>query len=71
MTVYTNLVKAHKKHHFNFKTLITNFVYLLYKKVSLKLLAKVNKALLPSFTKRKIDLGRALKIQLTLFGYRL
>jgi hypothetical protein len=40
------------------------------KKVFL-LLAKLNKAVLPSFSKRQLDLSKANKMQLALFGYRL
>ncbi|TXB65852.1 SsrA-binding protein [Vicingus serpentipes] len=36
-----------------------------------KLLAKLNKALLPSFTKQRLDLSKASKIQLAIFGWRL
>ena len=36
-----------------------------------KLLAKLNKALLPSFTKQLLDLSKASKIQLAIFGWRL
>jgi hypothetical protein len=41
------------------------------KKVAFRTLAKINKALLPSLTKQQVDLSRANKIQLLLFGYRL
>jgi hypothetical protein len=36
-----------------------------------KILAKLNKALLPSFTKQRLDLSSASKIQLAIFGWRL
>ena len=35
-----------------------------------KILAKVNKALLPSFTKKGLDLARASKLQLAIIGWR-
>jgi len=35
-----------------------------------KLLAKINKLLLPSFTKRKLDLAKAKKWQLAIIGWR-
>lgn len=35
-----------------------------------KLLAKVNKALLPSFTKRQLDIAKATKFQLAIIGWR-
>jgi len=41
------------------------------KKQLFKALAKINKAILPSFSKRNMDLSRANKFQLALFGYRL
>ncbi|PQJ30541.1 SsrA-binding protein [Nonlabens arenilitoris] len=36
-----------------------------------KILARVNKAILPSFTKRRLDLSKASKWQMMIFGYRL
>jgi len=36
-----------------------------------KTLAKINKAILPSFTKKGVDLAKASKLQLALFGYKL
>jgi hypothetical protein len=36
-----------------------------------KILAKINKAILPSFSKRGLDLSKASKFQIVLFGYRL
>jgi len=36
-----------------------------------KSLAKINKAILPSFTKQGLDLAKAKKWQMALFGYRL
>jgi len=41
------------------------------KKGIFKALARINKTLLPSFTKRGLDLTKASKFQLALFGYRL
>lgn len=35
-----------------------------------KFLAKLNKAVLPSMTKRRLDLAKAKKWQLALIGYR-
>ena len=34
-------------------------------------LAKVNKWLLPSLTKKRVDLAKATKLQMALFGWRL
>lgn len=36
-----------------------------------KILAKVNKVVMPSFTKRRLDLSKASKWQMMIFGYRL
>ena len=36
-----------------------------------KILARVNKAILPSFTKRRLDLSKASKWHMMIFGYRL
>ncbi|MBT8276419.1 MAG: SsrA-binding protein [Bacteroidia bacterium] len=41
------------------------------KKSFFKALAKINKVVLPSFTKRRVDLTKASKWQLAIFGYRL
>ncbi|KAA3625599.1 MAG: SsrA-binding protein [Flavobacterium sp.] len=41
------------------------------KKRVFKLLAKLNKAILPSYSKRRLDLTKATKLQLAIFGYRL
>ena len=40
------------------------------KKQFFKLLAKLNKALLPSFTKRQLDITKASKLQLAIIGWR-
>jgi hypothetical protein len=41
------------------------------KKSIFKTLAKINKVVLPSFTKRRLDLAKASKTQMAIFGYRL
>ncbi|MEW7292479.1 SsrA-binding protein [Aquimarina sp. 2304DJ70-9] len=41
------------------------------KKQLFLILAKANKLILPSFTKRRLDLAKASKLQLLLFGWRL
>lgn len=41
------------------------------KKSFFKFLAKANKALLPSFTKQHLDLSKASKLQLAIFGWKL
>jgi len=35
-----------------------------------KVLAKINKALLPSYTKKGLDLAKASKLQLAIIGWR-
>lgn len=39
-------------------------------KTIFKILAKINKAVLPSLSKKQIDLGKASKLQLALIGWR-
>ncbi len=41
------------------------------KKHIFKLLAKMNKAILPSFTKQGLDLSKASKFQMAIFGWKL
>jgi len=41
------------------------------KKKFFKTLAKINKVILPSFTKKKVDLAKASKLQMAIFGYKL
>jgi hypothetical protein len=40
------------------------------KKSFFKFLAKVNKLILPSYTKKRLDLAKASKLQLALIGWR-
>ncbi len=40
------------------------------KKRFFKSLAKINKAILPSFTKRQLDISKANKFQLAIIGWR-
>ncbi|MCK7591385.1 SsrA-binding protein [Subsaxibacter sp. CAU 1640] len=40
------------------------------KKAFFKFLAKLNKAVLPSYTKRQLDLSKASKFQLAIIGWR-
>lgn len=39
-------------------------------KTIFKLIAKVNKAILPSYSKKQLDLGKATKLQLAIIGWR-
>ena len=41
------------------------------KKKVFKALAKFNKKALPSYTKKNLDLSKASKLQLAIFGYKL
>ncbi|MFS4467270.1 SsrA-binding protein [Maribacter sp. 2210JD10-5] len=40
------------------------------KKSFFKFLAKVNKAVLPSYSKKRLDLSKASKLQLAIIGWR-
>ncbi|WP_144805072.1 SsrA-binding protein [Maribacter sp. MAR_2009_72] len=40
------------------------------KKAVFKVLAKLNKILLPSYTSKRLDLSKATKIQLAIIGWR-
>ncbi|WP_299669425.1 SsrA-binding protein [uncultured Polaribacter sp.] len=40
------------------------------KKQVFKILAKVNKVMLPSYTKKGLDLSKASKVQLAIIGWR-
>ena len=40
------------------------------KKKFFKILAKVNKSILPSLSKKEVDLAKASKLQLALIGWR-
>ncbi|MBD0824002.1 MULTISPECIES: SsrA-binding protein [Aestuariibaculum] len=40
------------------------------KKQVFKILAKVNKLILPSYSKRKLDISKATKLQLAIIGWR-
>ncbi|WP_072401626.1 SsrA-binding protein [Flaviramulus basaltis] len=41
------------------------------KKQVFKFLAKVNKTILPSYSKKQLDLSKATKLQLAIIGWRL
>jgi len=41
------------------------------KKQLFKFLAKLNKVILPSFTKKRLDLIKASKLQMAIFGWKL
>jgi len=40
------------------------------KKQVFKILAKINKSILPSYTKRRLDISKASKLQLAIIGWR-
>jgi len=40
-------------------------------KTVFKIIAKVNQLILPSLTKKRVDLSKATKIQMAVFGWRL
>ena len=41
------------------------------KKQLFKALAKLNKSILPSYTKKRLDLSKATKLQMAIFGWKL
>ncbi len=41
------------------------------KKQLFKTLAKINKTILPSYTKQRLDLSKANKLQMAIFGWKL
>jgi hypothetical protein len=49
----------------------TVYFYIFEKKLTMfKILAKINKLILPSFTKKRLDLAKAKKWQMAIIGYR-
>ncbi|KFB00677.1 SsrA-binding protein [Mangrovimonas yunxiaonensis] len=40
------------------------------KKAFFKLLASINKVVLPNYTKKRLDLGKATKVQLAIIGWK-
>ncbi len=44
--------------------------FCIMKKQLFKLVAKINKVLLPSFTKKRLDMAKAKKWQLAIIGWR-
>ena len=46
------------------------FFYTFTKKIMYKILAQINKILLPSFTKKRLDLAKAKKWQMAIIGFR-
>ncbi|WP_452228957.1 MULTISPECIES: SsrA-binding protein [unclassified Lacinutrix] len=40
------------------------------KKKVFKILAKLNRTILPSFTKQRLDLSKASKLQMAIFGWK-
>jgi len=55
------------KSHFNLCTFIKSKTL---KKAFFKLLARLNKALLPSYSKQQLDLSKASKLQMAVIGWR-
>jgi hypothetical protein len=54
----------------NFNPKISEGIYLAPMNWMFPLLAKVNKLILPSLTKRRVDLAKASRWQILLIGYR-
>ena len=46
------------------------FTFVLNQNAMFKILAKINKLLLPSFTKRRLDISKASKLQMAIIGWR-
>jgi len=40
------------------------------KKTAFKIIAKINKLLCPSFTKKRLDMSKASKLQMVIIGWR-
>ncbi|TYB80330.1 SsrA-binding protein [Bizionia gelidisalsuginis] len=40
------------------------------RKTLFKLLAKINKSVLPSYTKKRLDLSKATKLQMVIMGWK-
>jgi hypothetical protein len=49
---------------------MTLFFYTFRKNSMFKILAKINKILIPSFSKQRMDLAKAKKWQIAIIGYR-
>jgi hypothetical protein len=67
-----NLTSSARRNKKNKKAAFAAFFVALSEKVIImfRLLAKINRLLLPSFTKRQMDMGRAKKWQLAVIGWR-
>ncbi len=55
------------------KTVITGslfFIFVFQMVTMFKILAKINRLLLPSFTRRRLDMAKAKKWQLAVIGWR-
>ena len=53
-----------------YRKTVTSFFISLKKKSMFKILAKINKLILPSFTKNGLDITKAKKWQMAIIGYR-
>ncbi len=58
------------KIHFKKDCQIWQSFLLLSKKFMYKILAKINKLILPSFTKQRLDMAKAKKWQLVIIGWK-
>ena len=66
---FLTLKKVMQLQHYYFLLYLIKNIYKMKKEI-FKLLAKLNKAILPSFTKKRLDLAKASKIQLAIVGWR-
>lgn len=70
--------KKNKQITFQLKNPIASRAFLIYlkkpkqplEKSVFKIIAKINKVVLPSFTKQRLDLAKASKLQLAVIGWR-
>ena len=64
-------------HKFNKNTKVLHFeelfifaIFTIMKKSIFKIIARINKLILPSFTKKRLDMSKASKIQMAIIGWR-
>ena len=50
--------------------MVNNILTIKMKKVIFKLLAKLNKTILPSYSKKRLDLAKATKLEMAIIGWR-
>ena len=63
-------MKTNRKHNTDGLYVDRLFLYLYKKKGMYKIIAQINRIILPSFTKQRLDLAKAKKWQMAIIGYR-